>query len=132
MWETLTFLQNYRAVTEIIFKSFKKKQLFCIFWMSVSLFIVFLTFPYIYHGIYPKFKDTFLFNDSLCFPGLFHKKPSCITAVSLSSFLKISCSVLIVWMSYRVYIIDTNWFWTRNSMPMTIWLYIIMKTFYFT
>ena len=73
MWETLTFLQNYRAVTEIIFKLFKKETHFCIFWMSKSLLIIYWTFLYIIMEYIPHPKINILLIASLGFSGLFHK-----------------------------------------------------------
>ena len=72
MWETLTFLQNYRAVTEIIFKLFKKKTDFWHFLNVQVLAHSFLNISIYHYGIYTKSKDKYPFNSQSGFSGLFH------------------------------------------------------------
>ena len=72
MWENLTFLQNYRAVTEIILKLFKKKTDFWLFLNVQILAHSFLKISIYYYGIYPKSIDKYPFNSHSGFSGLFH------------------------------------------------------------
>ena len=67
MWETLTFLQSYRSVTETIFKLFKKETDFLDFLNVQVLVHSFLNISIYYYGIYPKSKDRYPLLASLGF-----------------------------------------------------------------
>ena len=72
MWETLTFLQNYKAVTKIFFKLFKKETDFWYFLNVQVLAHSSLNISMYYYGVYPKSKDKYSFKSQSGFSCLFH------------------------------------------------------------
>ena len=87
MWETPIFLQNYRAVTEIIFKLFKKKETYFLHFLNVQVTAHSSFNISLYYGIYPKSKDKYPFNSQSGIFWFISQKPSCITAGKVCKFV---------------------------------------------